>query len=69
MKFETRKAINLDQQRPSPPGTFHILTGKISYFVTRFLEPMVHVVMSSEKEAEESSANKSPGHFLYDARA
>ena len=28
-----------------------------------------YVVMSSEKEAEESSANKSPGHFLYDARA
>ena len=27
--------VNLD--RPSPPGTFHILIGKFSYFIIRFL--------------------------------
>ena len=30
--------------RPSPPGTFHILIGKLSYFVIRFLNQILFVI-------------------------
>ena len=29
--------LQCGRDRPSPPGTFHILIGKFSYFVIRFL--------------------------------
>ena len=29
---------------PSPPGTFHILIGKFSYFVVRFLNQIFFVI-------------------------
>ena len=33
-----------DLQWPSPPGTFHILIGKFSYFVIRFLNQIFFVI-------------------------
>ena len=33
--------------RPSPPGTFHILIGKFSYFVIRFLNQIFFVIAFS----------------------
>ena len=31
-------------QRPSPPGTFHILVGKLAYFIIRFLNQNFFVI-------------------------
>ena len=36
-----------DQQGPSPPGTFHILIGKFSYFIIIFLNHIFFVVSFS----------------------
>jgi hypothetical protein len=38
MAWSSQQASSMHlRQRPSPPGTFHILIRKISYFVIRFL--------------------------------
>ena len=34
----------LTDHRTSPPGTFHILIGKFSYFVIRFLNQICFVI-------------------------
>ena len=36
--------LSLAVLRPSPPGTFHILIGKFSYFVIRFLNQIFFVI-------------------------
>ena len=35
---------NLEVWCPSPPGTFHILIGKFSYFIIRFLNQIFFVI-------------------------
>ena len=35
--LKEKKLVGAIVPRPSPPGTFHMLIGKFSYFVIRFL--------------------------------
>ena len=51
LKLFKQNCCTLQRQRsltkgqwPSPPGTFHILTGKFSYFVIRFLNHIFFVI-------------------------